>query len=207
MALTSGFGSSADDERYLISQGAFAPILVRGWQDVVSGYSLMPEGMDVGLSHLEYMLGLETMLPHERAACALAIEDLAFIHRELLVLQQQPQQRQDQHARGLGCSVASLVCWPRRDSSVFASIVQRRVPQALVIVSYYCVLLHMLDVKWWARAWGVRVLQDVLLNLEEAWKTWVQWPIQAIMYRETEATSNVASQTPAMELGLGAMLL
>ncbi|GIZ43373.1 hypothetical protein CKM354_000660300 [Cercospora kikuchii] len=195
MLLAGEVGSATHERWYLISQGPFAQIVTRGWQEAVATYPLLPEGLDLGLNHLDYMLGIEAMLPNERAACALAIDELRSLHQSLL-----PQSTS-------GCGVASLLCWPKQESATLSDMVRRRIPQALVIVSYHCVILNLLDGRWWARGWGERVLQDVLLNLNDGWKNWVQWPVQALMFRENVTTSAVVSSSPALDMGLGTMLL
>ncbi|KAM3420528.1 hypothetical protein BST61_g3793 [Cercospora zeina] len=195
MVLAGEVGSATHERWYLISQGAFAPIVTRGWQEAVATYPLLPQGLDLGLNHLEYMLGIEAMLPNERTACVLAIEELRSLHQSL--------QAQSSSA----CGIASLMCWPKQESAAFSDMVRRRIPQALVIVSYHCVMLNLLDGRWWAQGCAERILQDVLLNLNGGWKNWVQWPIQAVMFREAVTTNPVVSSSPAMEIGMGTMML
>ncbi|KAF2210442.1 hypothetical protein CERZMDRAFT_45189 [Cercospora zeae-maydis SCOH1-5] len=195
MVLAGEVRSATHERWYLISQGAFAPIVTRGWQEAVATYALLPQGLDLGLNHLDYMLGVEAMLPNERTACALAIEELRSLHQSL------------QTRSSSACGIASLMCWPKQESAALSDMVRRRIPQALVIVSYHCVILNLLDGRWWAQGWSERVLQAVLLNLNDGWKNWIQWPIQALMFREVVSTNAVASSSPAMEIGIGTMML
>ncbi len=106
-----------------------------------------------------------------RRACALILTELKGIYTTA------------QPANGT-CSVASILCFPKQDSSAFAQLVKQRLPQALVILAHYCVLVDILDNRWWIHGWSKRVLQDVLGSLDEQWRHWIEWPVQAVLLRE-----------------------
>lgn len=127
--------------------------------------------MDFGLNHLDYMIGVEPMLPDDRRICALILSELKAIYNT--VISAQP-----------SCTVANIICFPKQDSGNFAQLVKRRVPQALIILAYYTVLLDVLDDRWWIHGWSRRVLQDVLGSLEEQWRHWIEWPVQAVLLKE-----------------------
>jgi hypothetical protein len=132
--------------------------------------------MDFGLNHLDYMIGVEPMLPDDRRTCALILTELKGIYSTVLP------------TNGT-CSVASILCFPKQDSGNFAQLVKRRLPQALIILAYYCVLLDILDNRWWIHGWSKRVLQDVLGSLDEQWRHWIEWPVQTVLLKETAAPS------------------
>jgi hypothetical protein len=134
--------------------------------------------MDFGLNHLDYMLGVDPMLPDDRRVCALILAELKQIYDS--VLQHQGQ-----------CSIASILCFPKQDSAPFSAMIKRRVPQALVILAYYCVLLDVLDNRWWIHGWSSRVLQDVLGSLPDQWQTWVEWPTQSVLLKERPSPTPV----------------
>ena len=136
--------------------------------------------MDFGLGHLDFMLGVDVMIPEERRTCALILGELKQIYDTAL---QNPET----------CSVAAIVCFPKQDSSNYAQLIKRRVPQALVILAYYCVLLDILDSRWWIHGWSTRVLRDVLGSLDEQWRHWIEWPVQCVLLKE----SNMASAPPS----------
>jgi hypothetical protein len=163
--LVKGIDTILSESWFWVSQGPFAPILTRGFQEAITlppeGYGL-PEGMDFGLGHLDFMLGVDAMLPDDRRGCALILAELKTIYDSVLGKQGQ-------------CSVASILCFPKQDSTPFSLLIKRRVPQALVILAYYCVLLDVLDSRWWIRGWSSRVLRDIMGTLPENWQSWVEW--------------------------------
>lgn len=131
--------------------------------------------MDFGLGHLDFMLGVNVMLPDDRRTCSLVLVELKQLYDGAV---QSP----------AACSVASIVCFPRHDSTSFAQLIKRRVPQALVILAYYSVLLDILDAKWWMHGWATRVLRDVLGELDEQWRHWIEWPVQAVLLKDGGAS-------------------
>ena len=136
---------------------------------------ILPEGMDFGLNHLDFMLGVGVMLPDDRRTCALILAELKQIYDQALRVQGT-------------CSVASILCFPKQDSGNFAHLIKRRLPQALIILSYYCVLLDILDRRWWIHGWSSRVLRDVMGTLDEQWRTWIEWPVHSVLMKEQQPT-------------------
>ena len=135
----------------------------------------LPEGMDFGLNHLDFMLGVDVMLPDDRRTCALILGELKHIHETVIT------------AQGT-CSIASILCFPKQDSGKFAQLIKRRLPQALIILAHYCVLLDTIDNRWWIHGWSTGVLQDTLGSLDEQWRQWIQWPVQSILIKEHSPT-------------------
>ncbi|KAK4549830.1 hypothetical protein LTR36_005131 [Oleoguttula mirabilis] len=164
---------------FWVSQGPLSTILAADSHPQVpftqppEGYSL-PEGMDFGLNHLDYMLGVDVMLPDDRVTCALILAELKQLYDN--VLRQQGQS-----------SIASILMFPKQDSAPFSALIKRREPQALVILAYYCVLLDVLDSRWWIHGWAARVIRDIMGALDEQWQTWIEWPVQSVLLKETSA--------------------
>lgn len=116
------------------------------------------------------MLGVEAMLYDDRRSCAIVLAELKQIYQTVIQTQG-------------GCSVANILCFPKQDSTTFAGLVKRRVPQALIILAYHCVLLNVLDDRWWIQGWAARVLTDIMGSLDEIWKHWVEWPVEHVMMK------------------------
>ncbi|TKA42469.1 hypothetical protein B0A54_06919 [Friedmanniomyces endolithicus] len=144
-----------------------------------------PEGMDFGLNHLDYMLNVEAIMLDDRRVCALILAELKQIYYS--VLRQQGQ-----------TSVASILCFPKMESAPFSLLIKRRVPQALVVLAYYCVLLDVLDSRWWIQGWAARVLRDILGALPEHWQTWIQWPVQSILSKPQVRLTGASEQLGLM---------
>ncbi|EME44673.1 hypothetical protein DOTSEDRAFT_72207 [Dothistroma septosporum NZE10] len=196
LLLVKGIDAVLSETWYWVTQGPFAPILTRGFQEAcvspLDGSTYPPpDGMDFGLAHLDFMLGVDAMVPNDRRVCASVLAELKALHESVL---------QGQTA----CSVASIVCFPKQDPAAFAELIRRRIPQALIILSYYCVLLDVLNDRWWIRGWASQVLTDVLASLDPTWKHWVEWPIETILMKDPAVPSAgraaLAGQTRAMVL-------
>ena len=141
-----------------------------------SSYTL-PEGMDFGLNHLDFMIGVDVMLPDDRRTCVLILAELKAIYSSVMNVQGT-------------CSVASILCLGKQDSGSFAQLVKRRLPQALIILAYYCVLLDIIDDRWWIHGWSRRVLRDVLGSLDETWRHWIEWPVQSVLFKPQTAAGS-----------------
>lgn len=168
--LVKGVDAVLGDTWFWVSQGPFAPMLT-GSLTLSPDEFKLPHGMDLGIGHLDFMLGIEAMLPDDRRICVLILGELQALYAEI------------QQTRGT-CNVASVICFPRQDSAPYSNLLKRRVPQALVILAYYCVLLDLLDTRWWIHGWSRRVLHDVVGCLNEVWRSWIDWPVSAVLLKD-----------------------
>lgn len=117
------------------------------------------------------MLTVDIMIPDERRICSVILAELKQIY-DIMLRRQSP------------CSMASILCFPKQDSAAFSQLIKRRVPQALIILAHYCVLLDVLDSRWWISGWASRVLRDVLGSLEGPWRQWIEWPVQSVLMKD-----------------------
>lgn len=127
--------------------------------------------MNSGVGHLDFMIGVDAMIPDDRRTVALVLIELKQLYDNVSRAQ-------------ATCSVASILCFPKQDSVNFAVLIKRRVPQALIVLAYYCVLLDILDSRWWIHGWAARVLRDVMGSLDERWRSWIDWPVQSVLMKE-----------------------
>jgi hypothetical protein len=180
-----------------IIQGPFAPILTRafvenrGLSDDGSALSMafafqastphsigaecgpgggLPEGMDFGLNHLDFMIGMHSMIPDERRTCMLVLTELKALYAQMLGSQ-------------ASWGMSMIMCFPKQDPTRFSLLLKQRHPQALVILAYYTVLLDLLDSRWWVNGWGRRVLRDIVCSLGDEWKSWIEWPVQTVLMK------------------------
>ncbi|KAM0715456.1 hypothetical protein Q7P37_008954 [Cladosporium fusiforme] len=187
-----------------IIQGPFAPILTRtfiesrgladdgtalsmafafqassshtGGVGCLGGGESLPDGMDFGLNHLDFMIGMHSMVPEERRTCVLILSELKQLYAQVLGSQG-------------SCGMSMIMCFPKQDPSHFSRLLKRRNPQALVILAYYTVLLDLLDSRWWVHGWGRRVLRDVVGSLGDEWKSWIEWPVQTVLMKQVHQVS------------------
>nr|POF16486.1 hypothetical protein CFP56_24004 [Quercus suber] len=124
----------------------------------------MPEGVDFGLGHLDHMIGRGAMLSDDRRYCVMMLDELKQMYRDAA------------GPRGL-LTLSSVLRFPKQDPGPFLLLVRRRVPQALVVLAYYCVLLDQLNQRWWIDKWASRVLQEIVQTVNEQWQGWIAWPV------------------------------
>lgn len=126
--------------------------------------------MELGLGHLDYMLAYEPLTVEENQALTIALAELKQVYSNVV-------------QAGSATGIALVICWPKQECAGFSQMLRHRTPQALVILAYYCVILDLLDHKWYLKSWGSRVLQDTSDHLDEKWKSWIQWPLRTVLMR------------------------
>ncbi|TKA27215.1 hypothetical protein B0A50_04552 [Salinomyces thailandicus] len=169
--LVKGIDIVLGESWFSISQGPFAPVLAGGPQTpLITTAHKLPDGFDFGLDHLDYMLGSDIMLPDDRRTCVLILAELKQTYE--FVLRQQGR-----------CSVSSILCFPKQDSAPYSQLLKRRVPQALIILAHYCVLLDILDSRWWINGWSSNVVRDIMGSLDEQWQSWIEWPVRSVVWK------------------------
>lgn len=70
--------------------------------------------------------------------------------------------------------------WPNVISMNFLALVQDRHPIALVILAYFCAMMHYHEERWFWHRWGARVIDLIKKNLDSDWQKWVEWPADII---------------------------
>lgn len=178
----------SDDGTALSMAFAFEPTIGHSGSGDCVASDTLPEGMEFGLNHLDFMIGMHSMVPEERRTCVLILAELKQLYSQVLSSQG-------------GCGMSMIMCFPKQDPTRFSLLLKRRHPQALVILAYHTVLLDMLDSRWWARGWGRRVLRDVVGSLGDEWKSWIEWPVQTVLMKQA-SLSPVVSLDASM-LGCG----
>ena len=74
------------------------------------------------------------------------------------------------------CSFRQLMAWPCAVLDPFIECLQRRRPEALVILSYYAILLHYYR-HWWAIGdTGTHLVNAIYSSLGPEWQHWLEWP-------------------------------
>nr|OQO16213.1 hypothetical protein B0A51_16576 [Rachicladosporium sp. CCFEE 5018] len=209
-SLVKGMKSVAQDTMIWVAQGPFAPMLSDAFSDgsgvTADGLILdfsdafapgnnnqtslapLPEGFDFGLNHLDFMIGMGAMIPEERRTCAVILAELKQLYTTV-------SKKRTQH-----CAVSAIVCFPQADPTAFISVIRRRRPQALVILAYYTVLLDLLDSRWWLQGWGRGVLRDVVANLGDEWKSWIEWPVQTVLMKTPPVQGGGAMSMDSMHV-------
>lgn len=77
---------------------------------------------------------------------------------------------------------AATLSWPIIIPDAYIQMITNRVPQALVLLAHYTVLLKRNDERWWIKNKAEELLQKIYLELQRLpdgnmWIEWIQWPL------------------------------
>lgn len=81
-------------------------------------------------------------------------------------------------------AAADALSWPVRVPDLFLLMVNRRQPEALVLLAHYCLLLNKVEDFWWIRGMSRHLLQKIHLTLGKEWESWLCWPLQDLVLCE-----------------------
>lgn len=66
--------------------------------------------------------------------------------------------------------------WPVRVSDGYTRLLRQRQPEALVLLSYYAVLLHWANEFWAVQGCGSALIDSISDYLGDCWADWMEWP-------------------------------
>lgn len=78
--------------------------------------------------------------------------------------------------RASRCEVSIAFIWPVVLRPAFIALLQAMKPEALVVLAFYCVVLHHLNGYWWMEGRGRYIFNTVCQSLDEQWLEYVRWP-------------------------------
>ncbi|KAH6673224.1 hypothetical protein B0J14DRAFT_482317 [Halenospora varia] len=95
--------------------------------------------------------------------------------------------------------LAAVMSWFSTMRYDFLGLMEEKVPEALLIVAYYCVPLKQLDHIWWLEGKGENLLRTIIDELQlndgwDKWERWVQWPIEQVISVENRNTVSTQGQ-------------
>ncbi|KAI1097465.1 RTA1-domain-containing protein [Jackrogersella minutella] len=70
----------------------------------------------------------------------------------------------------------SLIAWPVIINADFLRLIDERKPEALLVLSYYSIPLHLCRNIWVIGNSGRLLIQSVRLHLHDEWHRWLDWP-------------------------------
>jgi len=92
-------------------------------------------------------------------------------------------------------STYMLFTWPVTASTEFTELIDKRSPEALVILAYYAVLLHKRRRSWAVADAGQRLVHLIHRHLGKHWEKWLVWPISFINGNPSSAAPTPGSTT------------
>ena len=93
------------------------------------------------------------------------------------------------------CEVSIAFLWPVMIPQEYITMLNEKRPEALVILAYYCVILHHLDDYWWMRGWAMHIISNIHRELEDRWLYFLQWPSTVISV-DQKILTNGSLQSP-----------
>jgi len=60
-------------------------------------------------------------------------------------------------------------------------MLEQKIPEALLLVLYYCVALKRLEHLWWVRGKAENLLNTVNAELGMGWERWARWPMEQVL--------------------------
>ncbi|KAH6995316.1 hypothetical protein EDB80DRAFT_728933 [Ilyonectria destructans] len=80
----------------------------------------------------------------------------------------------------------AVFAWPMRISTTYLDLMRRRHPLALVVLSYYCGLLHSREANYWFfKGWANALINLIKKQLVDSpWAEWIQWAVENIQKPE-----------------------
>ncbi|KAI1452123.1 hypothetical protein F4805DRAFT_46477 [Annulohypoxylon moriforme] len=70
----------------------------------------------------------------------------------------------------------SLISWPARINDEFHQLISERRPEALLVLSYYAIPLHLCRNIWIVKNAGQLLFHSIRLHLPDEWHKWLDWP-------------------------------
>ncbi|KAI8676280.1 Zn(2)-C6 fungal-type domain-containing protein [Fusarium sp. Ph1] len=70
--------------------------------------------------------------------------------------------------------------WPLMINQAFIGLLQKRRPEALLVLAHFAVLLHWCRQHWIFARVGASLLNSIALELGQGWERWLQWPKQMV---------------------------
>jgi hypothetical protein len=74
-----------------------------------------------------------------------------------------------------------IMSWFSTISPEYLNMLERRIPEAVLIAVFYCVPLRLLDTAWWMKGKARNLLETLLSVLGEGWERWTKWPLEKVM--------------------------
>lgn len=110
------------------------------------------------------------MGPESEQACREAVETLQLVYQS----ESSTEGPSSEKAPG------SIWTWPVLLSAVFADLLMKRRPEALIILCHYAVLLHRRRRIWLVRNAGQMLISEITRFLGTYWLDWLDWPNQML---------------------------
>ncbi|RFU31376.1 hypothetical protein B7463_g4964, partial [Scytalidium lignicola] len=83
--------------------------------------------------------------------------------------------------------------WPYKISQRYIELVSKRIPEALLVLAHYCLLMKKIEDFWYMKGCAARILHQCQRDLSPEWWSLLDWPVSAIFDQEINDQSSIGS--------------
>lgn len=87
--------------------------------------------------------------------------------------------------------------WPMRATSEYLTLLEARVPEALLVFAYYCAILYIISTTWWTKGWPRPILESIRETIDKKWSPWLSWPL-GLIFNDSQSTKNGQLPVPLL---------
>jgi hypothetical protein len=149
-----------------------SPVLQQASDHLKLAASQEPLQASFMADELNRLLDIADLCEESNAACRDAVSTLKMIYQADHVGNQSLEAQQ--HSPGL------VWAWPSLLTGTYTDLLQRRQPEALIILCYFAVLLHRRRSMWCVDCAGRLLIESVTKSLGSYWRPWLDWPNEII---------------------------
>jgi hypothetical protein len=77
-----------------------------------------------------------------------------------------------------------VMSWFSAITEDYLKMLEDKVPQALLIVAFYCIALKKPEHMWWLNGKGENLLRTVVGELGRGWEGWMEWPVEMVLGKD-----------------------
>lgn len=78
-----------------------------------------------------------------------------------------------------------VMAWFSWITEEYLKMLEDKIPEALLLVVYYCVALKRAAYMWWVEGKAENLLRTVVVELGEPpgkmWERWLRWPVEQVL--------------------------
>lgn len=82
------------------------------------------------------------------------------------------------------CAISATFSWPVQVPDVYIEMVQKRQPEALILLAHYCLLLNRVNNFWWIQGMSRHLLENIHQSIGTKLESWIGWPLQDLVLSE-----------------------
>ncbi|RDL38261.1 uncharacterized protein BP5553_02601 [Venustampulla echinocandica] len=92
---------------------------------------------------------------------------------------------------------SDIFIWLFRVHGEFLGLVRGHSQEALAIFGHFCVLLKLMDYRWWMEGSALQLLSKVYELLDEDHRLWIRWPIEEVGWVPSQEKHKVPAHNGA----------